>query len=221
MITAVCFDLDGTLLAARPNFQAEILARFMKLVAIPVEKQLSFETELLSILPKEHVASSADAIRLALNRVKLDVPGNVDIICQQVNSYYADTSQVMIGVVDLLEYLRIKQIPLVLISNGPADMQLAALKAAKLECFFKIVLISGAVGFRKPDARLFRLACEKLNCEPQTTLMVGDNPVADIQAALEAGLQAIQMGRREGTPKAVKRVHDIPDLHRHLKAIFN
>jgi len=221
MFTAVCFDLDGTLLASRPDFKETILAHFTRILAIPVEKQLAFESELLSILPKEHVETSADAIRLALTRVNLDAPDNVEVVCQQVNRYYADTTRVMTGVIELLEFLTSKNIPLALISNGPADMQVAAFKAAKLESFFKTVLISGAVGLRKPDARLFRLACQNLSSEVENTLMIGDNPVADIQAALGAGLQAVQMGTREGTPEGVKCVHDIPELHRHLQGIFN
>ena len=91
------------------------------------------------------------------------------------------------------------RVPLALVTNGPADMQRAALEKVGIAEHFQTVLISGAqeVGVRKPDARIFKLACERLEVPPQEVLMVGDNLGADVQGALGAGLQAVYVGAEE------------------------
>ncbi len=50
---------------------------------------------------------------------------------------------------------------------------------------------SSAVGFFKPDPRIFALAVKRLEVEPQEAVMVGDSWEKDCLAALRAGLHAL------------------------------
>ena len=79
-------------------------------------------------------------------------------------------------------------------------MQLEAVRAVGVEPYLKRLVISGdaAVGVRKPDPRIFRLACEELGAKPAETVMVGDNLEADIGGALSAGMQAVFLGSVTG-----------------------
>ena len=52
-----------------------------------------------------------------------------------------------------------------------------------------VVVISEAVGLRKPDPAIFALAVTDLGVDAASTLFVGDNPEVDIVAAAAAGLQ--------------------------------
>ncbi|MBA9056440.1 HAD-IA family hydrolase [Streptomyces murinus] len=38
-------------------------------------------------------------------------------------------------------------------------------------------------GVKKPDPRIFQMACDKLGVAPDDALMVGDEPIADVGAA--------------------------------------
>lgn len=42
----------------------------------------------------------------------------------------------------------------------------------------------------KPDQRFFMAAVDSLGCQPEDVLMIGDDAEADVEGALEAGLQA-------------------------------
>lgn len=68
-------------------------------------------------------------------------------------------------------------------------------------------VFSYEVGVAKPDARLFLTACENLGVAPASTLMVGDDPVADSGAAA-VGLTAmilplVEPGATRGLDAAV------------------
>ena len=72
--------------------------------------------------------------------------------------------------------------------------QSAALKIIDhmgLSPFFDVVLISGQIGYRKPHPSVFRRLVESLGVDGGETLYVGDDPEADINGALRAGLQPV------------------------------
>jgi len=60
-----------------------------------------------------------------------------------------------------------------------------------LRSFFDVVLISGQIGYRKPHPIVFRRLIEALGVDGGETLYVGDDPEADINGALRAGIQPI------------------------------
>ena len=61
----------------------------------------------------------------------------------------------------------------------------------ELEPFFEVVLISGDLGYRKPQQSVFRELILQLGVEKDQIAFVGDDPEADVAGALRAGLQPI------------------------------
>ena len=59
----------------------------------------------------------------------------------------------------------------------------------------ELVVGSDTAGAPKPDPRPFHEGCRLLGTEVNETLYVGDNPINDVQGALEAGLQAVLINR--------------------------
>ena len=57
---------------------------------------------------------------------------------------------------------------------------------------------SFAVGYRKPEAGIYRYACEALGVEPSSVLMVGDNLENDYDMPKRLGMQARYL-KRSGT----------------------
>jgi FMN phosphatase YigB (HAD superfamily) len=53
---------------------------------------------------------------------------------------------------------------------------------------FSVIIDSARIGFAKPHALIFRTALERLDCLPEKTVFVGDNPVRDM-----AGARAVSM----------------------------
>ncbi len=57
--------------------------------------------------------------------------------------------------------------------------------------FFEPKIYSCEFDFRKPDARIFRLAAERIDESPENIMFVGDRINIDIRPALRNGMQAV------------------------------
>lgn len=84
-----------------------------------------------------------------------------------------------------------------LISNGLPDVQPQRISLAGFEGIFDPAIISGQVGFQKPDSRIFTLASSRARkagrlLADQKIIMIGDNPEADIRGAREVGWETLQ-----------------------------
>ena len=77
---------------------------------------------------------------------------------------------------------------------------LAVLEEAGLRWHFDAVVVSDAVGFRKPRAEIFHATLAALGSAPHETLHVGDNLAADIAGAAALGVRTAWITRR--VPKA-------------------
>jgi len=95
------------------------------------------------------------------------------------------------GVHDLLNLLRRQGLRLGVLTNGGARLQRAKLRAAGLDAHFpaSAVVVSQELGVDKPAPRAFHIACDRLGFDRETTLYVGDTPVADIHGSTMAGLR--------------------------------
>jgi epoxide hydrolase-like predicted phosphatase len=59
-----------------------------------------------------------------------------------------------------------------------------------LDPLFDVIVISGEVGMRKPDPKIFRLTAEKLGVAPDECVFVDDHP-GHLKAALELGMKTV------------------------------
>jgi putative hydrolase of the HAD superfamily len=61
--------------------------------------------------------------------------------------------------------------------------------------FFKHIVLSTSFGFKKPDSRLFAIACALLEITPGDAVYIGNNAKTDIKGAEQIGMQAILVNR--------------------------
>jgi len=66
---------------------------------------------------------------------------------------------------------------------------------------FKVLAFSDQYGIRKPDPAMFRLALRRVDVAPEHAVHVGDDPVLDVEGALDAGMAVIQVAP-EGQARA-------------------
>ena len=78
-----------------------------------------------------------------------------------------------------------------LISNGRTPFQEHNFYALGLTEYFSSMIVSEAVGLRKPDPAIFLLSCQQLGIHPKDCTFVGDNELADIQGAKAIGMKTI------------------------------
>jgi len=61
--------------------------------------------------------------------------------------------------------------------------------------FFDHIVMSTQFGFRKPDSRLFTIACSLLGIPPDKAVYIGDHPEKDVKGPKEIGMQTILLDR--------------------------
>jgi putative hydrolase of the HAD superfamily len=90
---------------------------------------------------------------------------------------------------------------LAILTNGIGEVQRAKLRSTALESFFATIVISGELGFGKPDRRAFEQTLAMLGVAAGEAVMVGDSLARDIVPARANGIAAVWLNRTgERTP---------------------
>jgi len=113
--------------------------------------------------------------------------------------------------VEVMQSLRTRA-PLALCSNfSHSKTALDVLEAAGLRRHLDVIVVSDAVGIRKPRPEIFEQVLEELGTSPEATLHVGDNLSADVSGASAVGLRTVWITRRIPDPESRLRDHAGPD----------
>jgi putative hydrolase of the HAD superfamily len=135
-------------------------------------------------------------ISASLEALGFNIPPEDDRIAGAVEDYFSafyDFCRLIPGTKEMLAALKGKY-RLGLLSNfthAPAAVRL--LEINSLDSFLDPILISGAIGYRKPHPLVFEKLVEGLGVGKDGVLYVGDDPEPDIFGASQAGLQPIWM----------------------------
>lgn len=189
-IEAVFFDFDGTLLdreASLVKFIDEQYERFMPELN-EIDKQLYIkrfiELDARGYVWKDKVYSQL--------LVEINIAG---VTWQELlEDYITNFKHSCTGFKNLHEVLgELKQMGLKMgmISNGKTHFQMSNIKALDIEGYFDTILISEAVGLRKPDSRIFQKGLEALAVSASRSIFVGDHPENDVAASKRAGMMGI------------------------------
>ena len=125
--------------------------------------------------------------------------------------------------ISTLEILKSRGYRLGLISNTSDDNNVQGIiNRWGVRSFFETIITSAALGIRKPDAHIFRVALDRLRVQPEAAVMVGDTLEADVLGANQSGIYSIWITRRVQDPEegvlaiqpqaVVTALHQIPDL---------
>ena len=79
-----------------------------------------------------------------------------------------------------------------ILSNFPGDQFDNFMKENKFLNEFDDMIISGKVGLKKPDKRIYELAIKKFDCNPGKTLFIDDRP-ENTEAAQNLGINIITL----------------------------
>lgn len=92
---------------------------------------------------------------------------------------------------EILSYLTHKEYKLHLITNGFEKVQQRKLDNAQIAHYFSTVITSESACCLKPNKEIFDFAIGKAACCYRESIMIGDNLDADIQGAMNAGMDTI------------------------------
>ena len=118
--------------------------------------------------------------------------------------------------IEILDYLKNKDYKMHLITNGFESVQFKKIKNSNLADYFTEVITSEASNSLKPNKEIFDYALKASNAKLESSIMIGDNEAADIQGAINAGMDSIFVNHLQIQP-TVPATHTIT----HLKELEN
>jgi len=101
--------------------------------------------------------------------------------------------QVMPGCFQILEYLKAKEYPMVIITNGFDEVQHIKMQNCGLNPYFKTVVTSEKLGCKKPYPDIFNHAFSLVDAKAESSIMIGDNHDSDIVGAANLGMDSVYL----------------------------
>lgn len=95
------------------------------------------------------------------------------------------------GLFETLDALQIRGIALGVVTNGPVPGQDIKIDYLRIRSYFEVVLVSDAVGVKKPEPDIFQMALSHMKCTAEDTWFVGDHPENDVLGAEAVGMVPI------------------------------
>ena len=211
MIKLVIFDMDGTLLdsSSAMTHSVNYVRNIMGLDTIDktyVEYQLNQPDGDLPVLlygTKEYTKEQQNLFR----------------------KHYLENLPAFIkpydGTIQLLEYLKSKDISLGIATNAPDFFAKHMLDVCQLEDFFTSIIGANNVEKTKPDPQMLELLCKKSSVSISESIFIGDS-VKDELAAKNANMEFIFADWGYGKSKSAKhKQSNIDELHSYfLKELF-
>ena len=121
------------------------------------------------------------------------VPSEYAAWRQAVGQYAAEewptVATLVSGAAEVLESL-VGRYRMAVIADQPPEVE-AALGRLGIGRHFALVAVDSAVGYHKPDQRLFTWALDAARCEPEAAVMIGNRLDLDVAPARRVGMKAI------------------------------
>ena len=214
-IRAVFFDLDDTLLDRKGTFL--LYCDHMIRTFFPNSISQT-ESEII-----KHFIVEADKDGYELRSVfyqtiveKYSLPFSAAELEQEWFCSFHRFCVPMDGLMETLKYLGAKY-KLGIITNGASLMQNKKIDSLGIRPFFDAIIISSEAGIKKPDEKIFRMACEALNADNKSAVFVGDNYEKDVMGAKNAGMHPVWMKRHssayeEAFPLTIRALKDLTEF---------
>ena len=183
-VKAVIFDMDGVLVDTEP-------------LHIQTEKRM-FEKVNLDISDEEHAGYMGTATDVMWKQIigkrnlPLDVAEMTELTIQEGLPFFYSLEKIdpMPGLIDLLEKLKTKNIPIAVASSSDPETIRVIIEKSGLRKYFLHVVSSSEVGKSKPEPDVFLQAAKLLGVAPKNCVVFEDSKNG-IKAAKAAGMFCI------------------------------
>lgn len=141
--------------------------------------------------PAEQIAFENMTVlrKTALKQMLIETAGDLRLVNQAFTVFYHWRNQIQVPAssIELLKKLS-KKYSLFANSNGNSNLNKLGLMQ-----YFEGHFIAGIHGRAKPSPEMLQKICQLKNIEPQQMLHIGDSHLTDIQSAINAGVQHLEI----------------------------
>jgi putative hydrolase of the HAD superfamily len=224
-ITDVFFDLDHTLWDFEKNSALAFETVFkMQDVAVHMPEFLKFyvpiNREYWERYRKDEISQKQlrygrlkDTFDLIQYAVSDDL---VELLSVEYIHYLPKFNHLFEGTIEILDYLKAKY-NLHIITNGFAEIQGNKLDNSYISHYFKTMTNSEMAGVKKPNQKIFEYALNLAEAKKENSIMIGDCIEADVQGALDAGLDAVFFNENNvPVANTIKQVNHLLELKKYL-----
>lgn len=196
-VSAVLFDLDGTLVDTVPDLHEALCAMLHDLgrPEIPIEATRRYVGRGMRNLIKRVLAGTQDVP----DDGTLPPQPAIDSFRRNYAKVNGKNSRVYPGVTAGLDALKAKNIPLALITNKSEAFAIPLLSMMGLSQYFDLVVSGDLLSKLKPDPMAVTWGCGRIGVFPADTIYIGDS-INDSLAARAAGCHVflVTYGYNEG-----------------------
>ena len=224
------FDLDHTIWDFDANAKATLTDLFVlfeldKKVVAPFEdfyRKYLYHNEILWDKYHNGLISQDDLKWKRMWRTLLDFKIGDENLSRELSAKFLEilpTKKLLFPhTIEILDYLLAKNYTLHLITNGFEKTQWSKLNNSGLTKYFTHMITSEASNSLKPKKEIFEYALNKAGAALRESIMLGDNLEADIQGAINAGMDSVFVNHINATP-VIKPTYIIYHL-KELEAIL-
>jgi HAD superfamily hydrolase (TIGR01549 family) len=229
-LKAVFFDVDDTLYDQMSIFKRALQRSSIDIGDVSIEmffKQMRHHSDILWPVYK---ASEVTIEAMRIMRIKrAGEDYNITMTDDQALQFqvcYEDEQANLIPypeVIPFMHKLRDHGLTIGLITNGPVIHQTRKIEQFKLHKMVppELIFISDALGFAKPDLRVFHHVNQKSGFSPDQCCYIGDSWENDIAAPTEIGWQSIWINHRNRVPESKHQPAAVIRSFSELPALFS
>jgi len=224
-ITDIFFDLDHTLWDFDKNsemaFDRIFKSKYQEIVTQDfIKEYIPINQECWRLYQNDKITHQ----ELRYNRLKYSFDAlnyviseeNILEIANDYIEFLTDNNYLFDGAIEVLEYLKPKY-KLHIITNGFAHVQEKKINNASLGSYFSTITNSELAGVKKPNSIIFDYALNLAKTSKEKSIMIGDDFEADVNGALNAGLDAIFFNEKKvDVSGEYKQINHLLELKKYL-----
>ncbi|MBL0738783.1 YjjG family noncanonical pyrimidine nucleotidase [Flavobacterium sp. GN10] len=224
-ITDIFFDLDHTLWDFDKNsemaFDRIFKTKYQEIVTQDfIKEYIPINQECWRLYQNDKITHQ----ELRYNRLKYSFDAlnyviseeNILEIANDYIEFLTDNNYLFDGAIEVLEYLKPKY-KLHIITNGFANVQEKKINNASLGGYFSTITNSELAGVKKPNSIIFDYALKLAKTSKENSIMIGDDFEADVNGALNAGLDAIFFNEKKvDVSENYKQINHLLELKKYL-----
>ena len=224
-ITDIFFDLDHTLWDFDKNSEMAFETIFKKnhpTINIKefIQKYVPINQACWKLFQKDkitHIQLRYNRLRDSFDAINYDISDEqIEQIANDYLLFLPENNHLFDGAIDVLEYLN-PRYNLHIITNGFAQVQEKKLNNSNISGYFKSITNSEMAGAKKPNPVIFEFALNAAKAQKQSSIMIGDCIDADVNGALDFGIDAIFFNfNKVKVPENIKQINHLSELKNYL-----